>query len=143
MQYKHPSDWYEYCRECGGLAPLVVEDELDWEPEGETWQARGWHCFACNGRVWWVKEELYEHLFLVEVPTCYQVRGKRIKIERIVDWCLLCHDTDGRLDERGDYRRMYCYECAWTLEITIGEWLWRTHGLPMLAVELIMECLGL
>ena len=144
MRYNHPCEWFQYCRECGHITIEDYTESPRWEPEGEAWRARGWYCFACEGRVWWVKAALFGALFLKDVPTGYRLRGgNRINIERVVDWCLLCHDTVGVLDDRSDFQYMLCYECARILKDAIGDGLANVDQLPGLAVHTILLYLGL
>ena len=100
MRYDHPREWFEYCRVCGEMALMPYPDTLRWEPIGEEWNSRGWHRYSGEGRVWWIKNALYDAVFLRDAPTCYQLyRGNKINVERVVDWCLLCHDTIGKMDD--------------------------------------------
>ena len=108
------------------------------------WRARGWYCFACEGNVWWIKAALLSALFLTDVPTGYRLRGSnKTSTERVVDWCLLCHDTVGKLEDRPDYQYMFCWERGGSLKDAVGNGLANANKLPKLAVHMILHYLDL
>ena len=125
MNFRHPGEWFEYCQECGRceyVGSVLV-------PIGECWRDNGWYCFPCEGRVWWIRDGLYDAVFLTDAPRGYGPRS----IRRLVDWCLLCHETVGRIQDRGSYSHMICLECEELLRTAIVEWL--PHGADMRVLE--------
>ena len=71
QRHAHPSEWYHYCRDCGGLVVVEFPDTIRLDQVGEIWRECGWECPNCDGQVWWLKTELYDALFLRKVPTYY------------------------------------------------------------------------
>ena len=133
MDFYHPGEWFEYCRECGRCEYV---DSLR-VPIGEHWRDNGWYCSECEGRVWWIREELYDAVFLLDAPCGVQIRGSRsISIRRLVDWCPLCHDMFGRIEDRGSYSHMICLDCEELLTAAIVE------GLPQEVGMLVFDFLG-
>ena len=107
--FEHPSEWFDYCNDCGKLLVGTPPFSGKTGPEREDWRYRGWDCPECEGKVWWVKDELCQSLFLRNMPTYFIARGYTgpcMQVEspqttslnvwedrltlRIVGWCLWC-----------------------------------------------------
>ena len=101
-------------------------------PIGEEWRDRGWKCYACEGRVWWIKNTSFDAVFLRDVPVCHEIRGDgRIRLERVVDWCLLCHDTRSVLkSDCLTFGYMICIECSEILHQSSLQFLTQKKELP-------------
>ena len=154
-RYRHPCEWYEYCRECGDLF-IIKHGEFKWiEPIGVRWRKRGWQCATCEGEVWKVASELYSALFLRQVPTGFYVfrevlsfvgypalpvpqRLKRQAIHsRVVKRCLWCK---GKLmDDGRRWNWMICENCKTALEGMIKGWLSKEVSLPSVIVDQITK----
>ena len=77
----------------------------------------------------------------VLVDTSY-IEG-RVRRNRYIDWCILCHDTRGRILDRGDYNWYVCGVCAYTLWVNIWQWLvdGTEPGFPREVAERIFDFL--
>ena len=84
----------------------------------------GWWCYECGNEWAWMD---VEHQALVFSPhatiidTSY-IEG-RIRLNRYIDWCILCHDTRGSILDRADYKWYVCSACTNMLRANIWHWL--------------------
>lgn len=137
-RYKHSTDWFGYCEACGDLK--IVNFPFDWrlEPEGELWREQGLHCRACQGEVWWIKEELYDAIFALDVPKYYLARDytgppciglfeDRLYL-RVVSWCVW--GKEQMFDDGEHWNYMICPECVRHVGSLIIGTLIKVYGMP-------------
>ena len=48
--FDHPSEWFDYCSDCGKLVVGTLSFSWKTEPEGEDLRYRGWDCPECEGK---------------------------------------------------------------------------------------------
>ena len=142
QRHAHPSEWYHYCRDCGGLGVVEFPDTIRLEPVGELWRERGWECPNCDGEVWWVKTELYDALFLRKVLTYYFpleafMKGGGRLYFRVVKHCLWCGEfidcDEFETSHNLEWNCMLCESCVMHVSARIVGTLVETYGLPMRA----------
>ena len=125
----HPAEGHVYCSTCG-LQSLI-----------HRWADAGWWCWACNNLTYWLREDI---VLDRAAPTAFSRVGYRHRINRYVDFCMLCHDTDGHLErDRADYRYNHCNDCSYVLYGAIQAWCITEHNLPTEAAFMILAFLEL
>ena len=158
QRYRHPSDWFRYCRDCGDLRVVGFPDTCRLEPIGTVWRARGWHCYNCEGDVWWVRDELHSAIFVRNVPMYYHCLdysgpdfhlhfpgpGGRDRLNlRMVSWCLWCDDL--MTDDGKDWNHMMCKQCVERVSALINGTLNKVYRIPKRAaidIELFLLTRG-
>ena len=84
----------------------------------------GWWCYECGNEWAWMdvgQQALVFSPHAVVVDTSY-IEG-RVRLNRYIDWCILCHDTRGSIHDRGDYNWYVCSACTNMLWENIWHWL--------------------
>ena len=128
--YDHPHEGHAYCDLCGWLELVQRPGGTTWEPIGDVWRSRGWWCYRCNSKVWWLREGA---LFLKEVPIDTKRVGGRLRMNRYNWECLLC-DCD--LDHQPTFYWMICPRCWRVWQGSFQSWA-IANGLPDIARDRI------
>ena len=126
----HPREGHVYCNTCG-LQSLM-----------HRWKDAGWWCWACNNLTYWLREDI---VFDRYAPTSFSTVGPLHRVRRYVDFCMLCHDTDGNIERDPlivDYRYNHCNACSGVLHDAILTWT-TEHRLPKEASSMILAFLEL
>ena len=109
MAFIPPYDDLVICEACG---PARLHDPEAWH---------GWWCFECENAVAWMEPESQALVFSRNAVCFYTGHGNRIRINRFIDWCILCHDTRGSILDRAGYHRYFCFQCSMVLQESVWQ----------------------